>query len=165
MGGARRKRPRCPVGQVSIYEADATEIVRGLWQGGLGEFDGCGLVAFHDLDFAVHAAPDLNVDIDEPETRTIAMDDSGDRRRDLGPIKRASAIALQVANRVRGGARVGVFCRQGRNRSGVIVAMAIRHLCRISGEEAMHLVQDMRPGSLDNEHFEEHLRSLRSPRS
>jgi protein-tyrosine phosphatase len=59
------------------------------------------------------------------------------------------------------GERVLVTCWMGKNRSGLVSALALYEITNLSGSECVRAVQRARSGALYNEHFAEHLRSLR----
>jgi len=70
--------------------------------------------------------------------------------------------ADRVAEKVRGGGRVLVTCIQGRNRSGMIVALALRNLYGMDGASAMMLVKQNRKhaDALTNQYFQQFLTAL-----
>jgi protein-tyrosine phosphatase len=72
--------------------------------------------------------------------------------------------AAFVARDLRLGARVYVSCNQGRNRSGLVTALAIRELLGTSGREAKAWVQVRRPNALTNAIFAGYLDGLPAPR-
>jgi protein-tyrosine phosphatase len=75
--------------------------------------------------------------------------------------------AARVARRVESGRRVLVTCWQGRNRSGLITALATMMVTGCDGKRAVLWVQAHRPYSLTNPAFVEfldHLSLLRGPR-
>jgi hypothetical protein len=157
---------------VSIRQIDATEVFPNLWQGGLHQFAGLAapthslrptLVSFSDLDRAVVLAPDVGVIIVSPAAKVLPLDDSGDARSDMSRINEASSAADRVAAHLVAGRRVGVFCRAGRNRSGLVAALAIRRLAGWTGAQAMQHVKSTRPFALTNEHFARFLNSLGAP--
>jgi protein-tyrosine phosphatase len=84
-----------------------------------------------------------------------------------GPELPAAAIidrlVRDVVTAVREGRRVLVACAGGRNRSGLVVALAVRDILGCSGAEAMQLVQSRRESALNNVTFAEHLAGLARP--
>lgn len=68
----------------------------------------------------------------------------------LDAIKRTASA---VAARVRARKRVLVTCAQGRNRSGLVTALALTDLYGISGQEAVACVQRAREHALSNPLF------------
>ncbi len=61
------------------------------------------------------------------------------------------------------GANILVHCHGGKNRAGLVCALAIRRLWGISGRDAMEHVQKHRPGALNNEVFAAYLNTLEAP--
>lgn len=67
---------------------------------------------------------------------------------------RANVAARDVASLLRAGKRVLVTCWQGRNRSGLVVALALRRM-GMTGQQAVERVRSRRAGALTNPHFVE----------
>lgn len=63
------------------------------------------------------------------------------------------AAALQVVEHVRAGRNVLVTCMAGQNRSGLIVALAVRELTGWSGARCVEHVSRSRPFALNNSTF------------
>lgn len=63
------------------------------------------------------------------------------------------AAATQVVEHVRAGRNVLVTCMAGQNRSGLIVALAVRELTGWSGEKIVDHVSRSRPFALNNQTF------------
>lgn len=80
------------------------------------------------------------------------FDDSG-RMPTRGEIAVAKTASEVVADRVARGRRVLVTCWMGLNRSGLVTALALRHLTGMSGADALALVREKRLGALRNDHF------------
>jgi hypothetical protein len=75
---------------------------------------------------------------------------------------RALVAGSQVAELVRRGARVLTTCAAGRNRSGLVNAVALYHLYPdLSGAEIVRRIQVARPNALTNRYFAEAIRRLR----
>jgi protein-tyrosine phosphatase len=74
---------------------------------------------------------------------------------------RARATAVRVAAAVHAGVRVLVTCHQGRNRSGLVSALALRGLTGWPGERCIATVRAARPHALLNQYFLEALRRLK----
>ena len=68
-----------------------------------------------------------------------------------------------VVAAVRNGRRVLVACAGGRNRSGLVVALAVRELLGCSGAEAVQRVQSLRQDALNNQTFAQHIAALPAP--
>jgi protein-tyrosine phosphatase len=139
-----------------------TEILSGkLW------ISGCPI----DYEWLRNQRIDLVVDVADPELRL-----EPDRLRPIVYCKQAlvdgpelpepaitERLVQDVVTAVREGKRVLVACAGGRNRSGLIVALAVREILGCSGYEALQLVQSRRENALNNVTFAEHLTSLRAP--
>jgi Dual specificity phosphatase, catalytic domain len=84
-----------------------------------------------------------------------------------GPEMPASVVLQRlvhdIVTAVTQGRRVLVACAGGRNRSGLVLGLALRELLGCSGAEALRLVQSRRENSLNNETFARHLASLPVP--
>jgi len=74
--------------------------------------------------------------------------------------KAAEAMASRVATEIQYGGCVLVHCWGGRNRSGLISALALMRLEGITGAEAIAAVKAVRSGALVNRHFVEYLEKL-----
>jgi protein-tyrosine phosphatase len=83
---------------------------------------------------------------------------------DVETIATAKRAARSVCNHLLKGLRVLVTCAQGRNRSGLVVALAVRAIARVAGAEAMRRVRELRPNALTNPQFARYLESLPAPR-
>lgn len=73
----------------------------------------------------------------------------------------ALTAATSVANTVRQGGRVLVTCIQGRNRSGLVSALALHMLTRAPGTMCVRHIQTLRPGALTNREFVRLLEHIR----
>ena len=136
-----------------LHALDAHRIAPGLWQGAkppLG--DAVRLAGVRVLVLcAQEYQPSRN---DFPGVRVIrAPNDDADRPPSVEEMTVALDAAGVVAQYVRNGARVLVTCQQGRNRSGLVTALALHRLMRFPGRECVRMVQEARPGALTNEHF------------
>lgn len=72
----------------------------------------------------------------------------------------AHDVADLVVKDVLSGRPVVVLCLQGRNRSGLVVALALRSIMSVSGAEAARMVREVRPRALSNPAFSRHLEAL-----
>ena len=138
---------------------EATPILDGsLW------ISGCPI----DCDWLRHDRIALVVDVADPDLRL-----EQDQLVGIGYCKEAlvdgpelpAAATLDrlvgdIVNAVRHGRRVLVACAGGRNRSGLVVALAVRQLLGCSGAQALSLVQSRRENAVNNETFARHLASL-----
>jgi len=78
-----------------------------------------------------------------------------------GQVMRALRAAVEVARLWAHGSRVLVTCALGRNRSGLVNALALMELGH-SAEASMAAVRKARPNAIDNPHFEHLLRAIGS---
>lgn len=102
------------------------------------------------FDVIVLAAMEYQPELPGYHVMHVPLDDSGPPPSvvDHHLIRRT---AREIADRVRLRERVLVTCWQGRNRSGVLAGLAMRHL-GLSGVEAAHRIRVLRNG-LRNPHF------------
>lgn len=75
-------------------------------------------------------------------------------------LKHATVTARLVSTRVRHEKRVLVTCQQGRNRSGLVVSLAVHLLTGWAGERCVDWIQRQRKNSLMNPSFMKVLREL-----
>jgi hypothetical protein len=78
---------------------------------------------------------------------------------DLPDLSKIEALGRLVAELVAAGHRVLVHCRMGFNRSVLVTATALTYL-GMTGERAVELLRDRRPGALFNEAFAAHVVGL-----
>jgi protein-tyrosine phosphatase len=138
---------------------DATQIIPGLYQGSIpipgyslknGGFDTLVLCAKEYQPPSV-LFPGLKV-IHAPN------DDSGRPLTDSE--KRIALVAADItAKDVASGKNVLVTCMQGRNRSGLVVAIAVVKLTGMQGDKTVRLIQQLRKNALTNPSFCEFLES------
>jgi protein-tyrosine phosphatase len=117
------------------------------------------------FDMVVLCAEELQPEPDQivlPGVTVILApnDDSG------GPFTRDQQIiawraAHAVASAYKKKARILVSCFQGRNRSGLVMAMALHLLTGESGEHCMRLVRIKVPGAIGNLAFSEYLETIK----
>ena len=79
---------------------------------------------------------------------------------DLPPPAVLDRLVDDVVAAVQAGRRVLVACAGGRNRSGLVVGLAVRELLGCSGEQALNWVQSRRENALNNATFAHHLAGL-----
>lgn len=138
-----------------------TEVREQLWIGGMPEdvdelrrFPRVALVAplrAHEADVPRHFKPGAFCYM--PFTDDIQAPSEAEKMRAL-------ATADFVSVSVRAGHDTIVLCREGRNRSGLVVAIAITQLTGCSGATAMRIVQARRQGALYNFFFQQILESI-----
>lgn len=80
-------------------------------------------------------------------------------------VRRAVRAANQVVAALRSGRKVLSTCAAGRNRSGLVTALALVAYHKISGTEAANRVRAARPLALTNEGFSAFLDRVPSPRT
>lgn len=88
------------------------------------------------------------------------------RQPDPLDIAQAKIAGRKVAGALASGKRVLVTCHMGLNRSGFVSALALYMLYegRLSGRDAVVIVQTGRPGALFNRRFVEMMESLPGPK-
>lgn len=132
-------------------------IVPGLAQGGCPSVG--PWVRAYGFDTLVLAAEEYQPSAESfPGVRVVhvPLDDAVPTERDKRAI---SAAGHFVAVEVSRGHRVLVTCQAGRNRSGIIVAVALRHLYRAPYGDIVGRIRHKRmPTALSNRHFELALR-------
>jgi protein-tyrosine phosphatase len=79
---------------------------------------------------------------------------------ELPPSAILGRLVDDVVAAVRAGRRVLVACAGGRNRSGLVVGLAVRDLLGCSGAQALTWVQSRREDALNNATFASHLAGL-----
>lgn len=142
----------------------ASRITRGLWQGG---FPRASEGLHRHFDVIVLCARELQPDNPEqereifPEVEVVRapMEDE-----ESGPTENEALVAFAAANRVvaaiTDGKCVLVSCAAGRNRSGLVSAIALTKLYGISGKEAAERVRANRKDALTNRGFSKFLEKL-----
>lgn len=65
----------------------------------------------------------------------------------------ADTAAAQVVKHLARRRRVLVTCQQGRNRSGLVMALTLRRLTRAPGHKIVRHIQALRPRALTNDSF------------
>lgn len=69
----------------------------------------------------------------------------------------AEALACRIVEEIDNGGCVLVHCWGGRNRSGLVIALALTRLQGITGAAAVKAVKAVRSGALVNQHFVKYL--------
>jgi len=96
-----------------------------------------------------------------PGVRVIhAPNDDAPRRPTRRELRVAEEAAREVAHAVRSRTPTLVTCMAGRNRSGLVTALALRYLTGEAGCPCACHVRDKRPNALSNAYFFDHLARL-----
>lgn len=135
------------------YEYQAHKIIDHLFQGGRPPpGDGLAKAGIHVLVLA--AAQHQDAGAYEGITVICAPGDDDARRHRLDRfIGGWRDAANQVVEHVRAGRNVLVTCMAGQNRSGLIVALALRELTGWSGARCVEHISRCRPHALNNTTF------------
>ena len=142
--------------------AAPNEILDGrLWIGG----------APVDYAWARRQGIDVVVDVSDPDQKP----DPGDVRDfdyrksplvdgdELPDGEQVDELVRHVVDSVRDGRRVLVHCSFGKNRSGLVVTLAVRELLGISGAQAVEIVRLRRHRAVNNEVFAAYVEGLPAP--
>lgn len=104
-----------------------------------------------------------------PVDRFVGLEDviyapNDDGWRPFSPLQKVTAqiAAARVADYVRKGKNVLVTCMQGRNRSGLVSALALHNLYGWGGTRCVDYVQSRRMNALTNDEFVNYLRTIRA---
>lgn len=138
---------------------EADPILPRLWQGSAPAHGatlqhlGFDLVVFCALEWQPRPAKYRGV-------RVLLSPNDDDPTRALRPaeLRRFLRTANVVAEHLRRGHTVLTTCIQGRNRSGLVNALALVNLYKMSGSEALALVQSKRANALTNPQFQKLLK-------
>ena len=136
---------------------DAHRLIERLWIGSAPNADrdlgACG------FDAVVLCAEEYQPRNAFGSARTIhAGFDDGEM--DSRTARTAKSAAAEVVRRWRRGERVLVTCMAGRNRSGLVSALALCRIGGVSGRQALSHVRMMRPTALTNPNFADFLTKL-----
>jgi protein-tyrosine phosphatase len=133
---------------------DADEIHPFLWQGARPPDGGVlSSIGFHTVVFcAVEFQPQA---YRYPGVKIILAPNEDNYYVDISKneLRIAARTARQVADLVSQRRHVLVTCQAGRNRSGLVNALALRLLTGAGGLEAIQRIQGARPTSLENPYF------------
>jgi protein-tyrosine phosphatase len=132
---------------------DATCIIPGLYQGSIPVTgDELRNRGFHTLILCAEEHQPSSVNFPGLKVVHAPNDDNGSQ-----PTSKEMRIALQaadvVARDVAKGKNVLVTCMQGRNRSGLVTALAVSRLTGMSGRQSIRLVKHLRKNALTNPAF------------
>lgn len=143
---------------------DAHHIGEGVWQGAVPTPG--GIIRDAGFHMLVLCAMEYQLPAEEfPGVEVVhAPNDDDDSR---WPTREELRIATNAASRVlaalRANRKVLVTCWAGRNRSGLVSALALREYLGISGSAASALVRAARPHALTNSKFQACLARLPPP--
>ncbi len=131
-------------------DRNASEAIPRLWQGALvppGRISGVDVLVLCAMEHQPHSAQ-------LPGVRVMVVHAPlDDAKPTLEEIITARQAAVHVARELRRGRRVLVTCAQGRNRSGLVTALALRYL-GVTADEAIRLIRRARgANALSNPHF------------
>lgn len=136
-----------------------------LWQGGLPKDFRALYPTFDVLVLAARELQPTGTEVRDLFPRGLEvvlapMDDSNNQ----GPTAEEASLAVNAADRVaraiREGKRVLTTCAQGRNRSGLVNALALHLLYGISGREAIGRIRAARQRALTNDGFCDYLEKI-----
>lgn len=152
----------------------ASQIGHRLWQCGFPRFQGLVERGIGIVALAAHDAQPTKEDVEhikrsQPGLSLILcpFDDTEDDSALPGIVQKADAVAKRLVQRLGEGKTALVTCAVGRNRSGLISALALRYMLGITGAEAADRVRDARrpdlphgEEALSNRTFLRYLRAL-----
>jgi len=144
------------------YGIDANMIKPNLWQGSAppeGSYLaslGFGLVVFCAQEYQPKASWYPGIEVlhapnDDDSSRSITQQE----------LSIAAKTAKKVVQAIQGGKKVLVTCIAGRNRSGLVVALALHKLTGMSGEEVVVYIKERRPYALTNSNFVQVLEQIK----
>jgi hypothetical protein len=123
----------------------------------------CGWLRQEGIGLVIDVAdPDLRLEPDDVGAIVYCKEALVDAP-ELPAAATLDRLVHNVVSAVRDGRRVLVACAGGRNRSGLVVGLAVRVLLDCSGAQALRLVQSRRENALNNETFARYLASLPPP--
>jgi hypothetical protein len=102
--------------------------------------------------------PDYMWEYPQLGTEYTVLGWSDSRRRLPGDLEHQAEVAAERIETQ--GKRYMLYCDSGRNRSALLAAMIVRHICAVTGKEAVEIVRAGRPMALKNPYFVEYLESL-----
>lgn len=130
---------------------DATRLFPKLYQGSYP----LAPIAPAGFRVLVLCAEELQFRSEEPGVRTLRcpLYDNGEHVFTKSEWIEAVRTARAVADYVAHGWRTLVTCAQGRNRSGLVSALALYQLTGLSGEQCVEHIRNRRVGALSNDDF------------
>jgi protein-tyrosine phosphatase len=131
---------------------DADPILRNLWQG--AEPPHGGVLRDAGFRLLVLSAEEIQPSREKfPGVVVIYAPNDDTLRPTLEQMRLAMRAARAVAKAVKRGTKTLVTCAMGRNRSGLISALALREITGCSGADAVKHVQKSRSDALTNKTF------------
>ncbi|NHC12259.1 protein-tyrosine phosphatase family protein [Motilibacter deserti] len=138
-----------------------TLILPGLWQAGMPL----------DWAWATRAGIEVIVDVNDadhvhPAERVAGLRYVKDPLTDAAQVPDAEqldALVSLTVDAVRAGRQVLVHCGFGKNRSGLVVALAVRELLGVDGRTALAHVRSIRTRAVNNATFAAYVEELPAP--
>jgi protein-tyrosine phosphatase len=147
-----------PTAMAQRPQLDANEIAPGLYQGSFPE-DGTSLRGFQVLVLCAEELQPRSAEF--PHVNEVIHAPLDDGKLDEEQVGVALRAAQRVAGHLRARRRVLVTCAMGRNRSGLVCALALLILCpSMEGETAVKRIRSRRCGALVNPYFVDFLSRL-----
>jgi hypothetical protein len=146
-----RVQKKAGVGPAKPGACGATEIVPGLWMGSAPTPVCARLGGYDVIVLASEYQPPATAFPTVKRIDRVPIDDSFEPREE--DLMTAFFAGRRTAYSVASGNRVLVSCYMGRNRSGLISALAVRELLGVSGAQAARIVMGRRPIALRNPAF------------
>ncbi len=124
-----------------------------------------------DYSWARRRGIDVVVDVSDPDMqpRPDEVRDIDYRKcpladhDELPDIEQVEELVGHVVDSVRAGRRVLVHCSFGKNRSGLVVTLAVRELLGVTGAKAVALVRSRRHRAVNNQTFAAYVEALPAP--
>lgn len=145
------------------YGIDANMIKVSLWQGAMPP-EGTYLSSL-GFDVVVFCAQEYQPKASRyPGMEVIHAPNDDDSSRSITQqeLSTATRAAKKVVRAINQGKKVLVTCLAGRNRSGLVVALALHQLTGMSGEDAVTYIKECRPYALTNSNFVDILSQIKA---
>jgi len=145
---------------------DANEVYPGIWQGSVPpEGSALANLGFKGLVLCAMEHQPAASRFSGIQVLHAPNDDDFERLPTREELRLAFQAARGVAKLVSDGLPVLVTCRMGKNRSGLVSALAIHFLAGLGGMECLFQVRSHRKGALGNPGFQEALSRLQATSS
>ncbi|NIR28734.1 MAG: dual specificity protein phosphatase family protein [Gammaproteobacteria bacterium] len=133
-------------------DLDAAQIAPGLWIGSAPPTgDACAVAGFQEVMLCAREYQPRSWEM--PGVKVVHAGFHDQDPPDSADALTARLGALRVARSLVEGQQVLVTCWRGRNRSGLVCALALRQLYGLSGHRAIARVRAARPTALTNPAF------------